>query len=133
MPTVQTPATMVAAANELTPLVGMLNASGDATKQARALVLGQKISDALTAASNLAAQDVIDLLDGQDVPLQQLRALDMQARAAAAAIATDEAKVEKAITFASSAVSFAVAVVSSNLPAAASGLSSMLASLSIVA
>ncbi len=131
MATVKTPATIAAAANALIPLVGTLNASGDPAKQAQAAALTGKISDALTAASNLAADDVEKLLGGAAGPAVQLQKLDQQAEAAATAISADESKVASAISFLTSAAGFAGAVGTGNFGGAVTQLQSMLTDLNI--
>ena len=122
---------MVSAADAMIKLVGILNATGDAAKQAHAVILDEKINSVLTAASNLAVQDVIHLLSDKSESLAQLQALDAKAKAAAVAIGMDESKVNSAIAFATSAVLFTVAVVSGSPVVAARQLLSMLTSLNI--
>jgi hypothetical protein len=130
MATVNTPASIAAAANALIPMVGTLNASGDPAKQAKAATLDQAINDALTQASNLAAADVVQLLSGAG-PEAQLQKLDAQAQAAAAQIAKEEAKVDNAISFLTSAVTFVGSVATGNALSATTQLGNMLNSLSI--
>ena len=130
MATVNTPASIADAANALIPMVGTLNASGDPAKQAKAATLDQAINDALTQASNLAAADVVQLLSGAG-PEAQLQKLDAQAQAAAAQIAKEEAKVDNAISFLTSAVTFVGSVATGNALSATTQLGNMLNSLSI--
>jgi hypothetical protein len=128
---VQTPATIVAAATALIPLVGTLNKSGDPAKQAKAQELDAGISAAIDQASSLASQDVIDLLAKKDGALEQLQALDAKAKTEAAKIAAEEQRVADAISFVTTSVKFAVAVVAGSLPAAATDLQTMLDALHI--
>ena len=131
MATVQTPASIVAAANALIPMVGTLNDSGDPVKQAKAATLNKQINDTLTQAANLAAADVIQLLGDSAGPAVQLQKLDAQAKAAATKIAADESKVDKAISFLTSAVTFVGAVATGNVVVATTQLGSMLNSLNV--
>src|ERR1700686_879673 len=131
MATVQTPASIVAAANALIPMVGTLNDSGDPVKQAKAATLNKQINDTLTKAANLAAADVIQLVGDRAGPAVQLKKLDAQAKAAATKIAADESKVDKAISFLTSAVTFVGAVATGNVVVATTQLGSMLNSLNV--
>ncbi len=127
----RTPASITAAATALIPLVGTLNASGNAAKQAEAAELNNKIGDALTQAANLAADDVVALLGGSNGPAAQLQLLDANAQAAATKIAADEAQVANAISFCTSAVTFVGAVSTLNFGAAATQLTRMIGALGI--
>lgn len=117
MPTIQTPATMAAAATALVPLVGTLDASGDATKRAKAALLSAKIDDALTQASNLASQDVL-------TRTREGRSRTDRSRRSAG---------DAAIAFATSVATFSIAVVAGNVAGATSQLATTLGSLGIVA
>lgn len=127
---IQTPASINAAATALIPLVGTLNASGDAEKQQKAADLSAAIDNALTKASNLAAADVVALLTGNG-PASQLQKFDKYAQSAAQSIAKNEAQIDNAISFCTSAITFVGAVATGNAAAAATQLGNMLQSLNI--
>jgi hypothetical protein len=131
MPSVQTPATIVAAASALIPMVGALNATGDPAKQAQAAALQAQIQATLAKAAKLAAADVVMLLGNNSSAASQLQKLDKQAQAAAGAIAGDEAKLANAISFLTSATTFVGAVATGNAVGAATQLGSMLKALNI--
>jgi hypothetical protein len=130
MATVQTPASIAAAASALIDMVGTLNATGDPVKQTQADALNKQISDTLTQASNLAAADVIDVLTGSGA-LAQLQKFDQNAKAAATRIAADETKVANAISFLTSATTFVGAIATGNVVVAGTQLGNMLSSLDI--
>ncbi len=127
---IQTPASINAAATALIPLVGTLNASGDAEKQQKAADLSAAIDNALTKASNLAAADVVALLTGNG-PASQLQKFDKYAQSAAQSIAKNEAQIDNAISFCTSAITFVGAVATGNAAAAATQIGNMLQSLNI--
>lgn len=127
---VRTRASLTAATKALVPLVGMLNASGDAVMQAQGLAIRARIKSALADAANLDNADVVTLLRDSLRASSDLRAFDRGAKTAASKIA-GESKLAEATSFLISASIFVGAVATGNAAAAASQLSSMLGALGV--
>ena len=123
---------LISAANELVPMVGALDAKGDAASLAQAAQLQNGITRTLNEAMMINAQSAIAVLQADAAALANVQKLTAQAQTAAAKIAQNEANVQSAIAFCTSVVTFGIAVTNGNVGGAATALGNILSDLKII-